>query len=169
TRGVPMLPESYPITVEDLQATVAREGVRLETGDVVLIRTGWMQTWDEPRRFMANGPGLSLPAAHWLVEGQGAMLLGADQATVEYQPATDVAGHYQPVHLYLLAEHGVPMLEILWLEELARDQVYEFAFFGAPVRFRGATGAPIRPWVLPLRAAEPGGQLAPRPARRQAL
>jgi len=27
------------------------------------------------------------------------MLVGADQATVEYQPATDVSGHYLPVHL----------------------------------------------------------------------
>jgi len=32
------------------------------------------------------------------------MLVGADQAAVEYQPATDVSGHYLPVHLYLLAE-----------------------------------------------------------------
>jgi kynurenine formamidase len=72
---------------------------------------------------------------------------------VEYQPATDVPGHNLPVHLYLLAEQGVPMMEVLWLEELARDRVYELAFFGAPVRFRGATGAPIHPWALPLRRA----------------
>jgi hypothetical protein len=86
------------------------------------------------------------------VEDHGAMILGADQGTVEYMPATDVPGHFEPVHLYLLAECGVPLLEILWLEELARDRVYEFAFFGAPVRFRGATGAPIHPWVMPLRS-----------------
>ena len=51
---------------------------------------------------------------------------------------------------------GVPMLEILWLEELARDRVDELAFFGAPVRFRGATGAPIHPWVMPLRNPDHG-------------
>jgi hypothetical protein len=36
----------------------------------------------------------------------------ADQATVEYQPATDVPGHFRLVHLYLLAEMGSPMMEI---------------------------------------------------------
>ena len=56
------------------------------------------------------------------------------QATVEYQPATDVSRHYLPVHLYLLAEQGVLMMEIAFLEELARDQGLQFAFFGAPLR-----------------------------------
>jgi hypothetical protein len=50
-----------------------------------------------------------------------------DQATVEYQPATDVPGHFLLVHLYLLPEMGSPVMEIAYLEELARDRVYEFA------------------------------------------
>jgi kynurenine formamidase len=153
-KGVDMLPTSNPITVDDLRETAARERVELEPGDVVLIRTGWMNLWDEPQRYMFDAPGINVEAAQWLVEGHGAMILGADQPTVEYQPATDVPGHYQPVHLYLLAEQGVPMLEILYLEELARDRVYECAFFGAPVRFRGGTGAPIRPWVMPFQNDE---------------
>jgi len=150
-KGVTMLPDSYPITPEDLEATVARQGVRLEEGDVVLIRTGRMTVWPDPQRFLVNGPGLNVKAAQWLVEGHGAMVVGADQATVEYLPATDVPGHYLPVHLYLIAEVGAPMLEVLWLEELARDRVYEFAFFGAPLRLNGSTGAPIHPWAMPVR------------------
>jgi kynurenine formamidase len=151
TRSVAMLPDSYAITPADLEETARREGVRLEEGDVVLIRTGRMTVWDDPQRFLSNGPGLNVQAAQWLVEGHGAMIVGSDQATVECQPATDVPGHYLPVHLYLIAESGVPMLEILWLEELARDHVYEFAFFGAPLRLRGSTGSPIRPWAMPMR------------------
>ena len=80
--------------------------IRLEEGDVVLIRTGRMTVWDDPQRFLMDGPGINVRAAQWLVEGHGAMIVGADQATVEYQPATDVPGHFLPVHLYLLAEHG---------------------------------------------------------------
>jgi hypothetical protein len=53
--------------------------------------------------------------------------------------------------LYLLAEQGEPMMKIALLEELARDQVYQFAFFGAPLRLRGATGPPPPPWAMPLR------------------
>jgi hypothetical protein len=31
------------------------------------------------------------------------------------------------------------------------DRVFEFAFFGACIRLRGATGAPMRPVAMPLR------------------
>ena len=55
------------------------------------------------------------------------------------------------VHTYLLAEAGVPILEIANLEDLAEDRVFEFAFFGACIRLRGATGAPMRPVAMPLR------------------
>jgi kynurenine formamidase len=134
TKGVAMLPDSYPVTPEDLQETLDRQRVGLQEGDVVLIRTGRMTVWDDPQRFLMDGPGINVRAAQWLVEGHGAMIVGADQATVEYQPATDVPGHFLPVHLYLLAEMGAPMMEIAFLEELARDRVYEFAFFGAPLR-----------------------------------
>ncbi len=151
-KGVSMLPDSYAITPEDLQETVEREGVHLEEGDVVLVRTGRMTVWNEPERFLNNVPGLNVSAAQWLVEGHGAMVIGSDQPTCEYQPATDVPGHYLPVHLYLLAEHGVPMIEILWLEELAQERVYEFAFFGGGVRLRGATGSPMRPWAMRLKS-----------------
>lgn len=150
-KGVAMLPDSYAITPDDLDATARRQGVRLESGDVVAIRTGRMTVWDDPQKFLINGPGINTRAAQWLVEGNGAMIVGADQATVECQPATDAPGHFLPVHLYLLAEQGAPMLEIMFLEELARDRVYEFAFFGAPLRLRGATGSPLHPWAMPLR------------------
>jgi kynurenine formamidase len=153
-KGVASLPRSYPITVDDLRATVEHQAITLEEGDVVLVRTGWMEHWDDPQTYMFDAPGIDIHAAQWLVEGHGAMIVGSDQATVEYQPSTEVPGHYQPVHLYLLAEQGVPMLEILQLDELSCDRVYEFTFFGAPVRFRGATGAPIHPWVMPLLAED---------------
>ena len=50
-----------------------------------------------------------------------------------------------------VAEQGVPIIEVLRLDELARDGVYEFAFFGAPLKLRGSTGSPLRPWAMPLR------------------
>jgi len=56
------------------------------------------------------------------------------------------------VHTYLLAEAGIPILEIANLQELAADKVHEFAFFGACLKLRGATGAPMRPVAMPLKA-----------------
>jgi kynurenine formamidase len=55
----------------------------------------------------------------------------------------------------VFAERGVCLLELAWLEELAKDNVYEFAFIAAPLKLRGATGAPARPLALPLRPAPP--------------
>ena len=53
-----------------------------------------------------------------------------------------------PVHVHLLVESGIHIIECLNLEELARDGVREFLFVGAPMKIRGATGAPIRPLAI---------------------
>jgi kynurenine formamidase len=55
------------------------------------------------------------------------------------------------VHTYLLAEAGVPIIEVLDLEQLSRERLYEFAFIGACMKIRGATGGPMRPLALPLK------------------
>ena len=79
-------------------------------------------------------------------------MLGADNVGFEQTPSAD-AENWQVVHTFLLAEAGVPIIEILDLEALAAEQVYEFAFFGACMKIRGATGSPIRPVAIPLRSA----------------
>lgn len=56
-----------------------------------------------------------------------------------------------PVHTYLQAERGVSLLEAVWLEDLARDQVYEFLFIAAPLKLRGATASPIRPLAIAIQ------------------
>ena len=39
-------------------------------------------------------------------------------------------------------------MENLYLEELARDRRYNFAFIAIPLKFKGATGSPLRPLAL---------------------
>jgi len=53
-----------------------------------------------------------------------------------------------PVHVHLLVESGIHIIECLNLEELAADGVHEFAFAAVPMKIRGATGAPVRPLAL---------------------
>jgi len=43
------------------------------------------------------------------------------------------------VHSYLLVERGVSIMEAMWLEDLSKDQVYEFLFIASPLKFRGGT------------------------------
>ena len=48
-------------------------------------------------------------------------------------------------------------VENLFLEDLARDQVYEFLFVCLPLKIQGATGSPIRPVaVVPQRERKDG-------------
>ena len=146
-KGVALLPPSYEITIEDLQRVMKKQGVRLQKNDAVLIRTGRMTVWPDPKKFVHNDPGITRDSAAWLVDN-GAVIIGADNMGVEKFPMAK-----DSVHVYLFAERGVCLLELLWLEDLARDQVYEFAFIAAPIKMRGATGSPIRPLALPFRAA----------------
>ena len=43
-KGVAVLPDSYEITPQDLQAALAAQKLTLQPGDAVLVHTGW-GTW----------------------------------------------------------------------------------------------------------------------------
>ncbi|GAB3854706.1 cyclase family protein [Nocardioides maradonensis] len=148
--GVDCLPDSYAITVEDCQKALAAAGLTLEPGDVAFVRTGRMRYWPDGSKVLGNPPGLSLEAANWLT-GQGISAIAADQECVEVGPSQH-EDNWLPGHCHFLAEAGVPMIELANLEELSRDGVEEFCLIAAPIRLRGASGAPLRPIALPLRA-----------------
>lgn len=149
-KGVDILPPSYRVTDEDIRQALKRQGLDLQSGDVALIRTGKMQQYHDEKTFIADPPGLSLAAARFLVEEKGVMSVGADNLSFETFPP-EVEGNWIPVHTYLLAQQGVTILELVYLEELAQDAVYEFAFIGASLKFRGASAGPMRPIALPVR------------------
>lgn len=145
------LPSSYAITVEDLKGALEQQGTALQSGDVVLVRTGMMTLWpDQTKYSLLDEPGLSLEAAQWLVEGNKTMLLGGDNLGVETLPSPN-PDNFVPVHSYLLVEQGVSIMEAVWLEDLSRDGVYEFLFITSPLKFRGGTASPIRPIAISIR------------------
>ena len=116
----------------------------IRLGDVVVLRTGWAQFFEDARRFVNDTrcPGPGIAAARWLSE-RGIFAAGSD--TVAFEKVPDPS---MPVHVHLLVESGIHIIENLNLEELAAAGVSEFVFAGAPLRIRGATGAPIRPFAL---------------------
>ena len=149
-KGVDVLGDGYRVTRDDLVEALDQQRVELREGDVVLIRTGRMKIYEDASAYMTNPPGLGMAAATFLVEESGAMIVGADNLSFEAFPS-EVDGNYVPLHTYLLAQHGVPILELVNLEGLAEDRVYEFAFIGGSLKLRGADAAPIRPIALPVR------------------
>jgi len=149
-KGVDMLADGYRVTREDLRKTLDKQGVELRKGDVVLMRTGRMKVYENADAYMKNPPGMGMSAARFLVEESGAMIVGSDNLSFEAFPSK-VKDNYIPVHSYLLAEQGAPILELVYLEDLAEDGIYEFAFIGGSLKLRGSDAAPIRPVAIPVR------------------
>jgi kynurenine formamidase len=138
--GVEALAKDFVVTPEHLDSACERGRVDVREGDVVLLRTGWARFFDDPAKFIAGvaGPGPEIDAARWL-SSRRVFAAGSDTVAFERVPAD------MPVHVHLLVESGIHIIEILNLEEIARDQVHEFVFVAAPLKIRGGTGAPTRP------------------------
>ena len=149
-RGLDALPASEPVGADELQAIAAAQGVEVRRWDAVLIRTGYLKYWPDAAAMAKHktaGPDLS--AAEWLLE-RGVIATGTDTETYEVQPAPDrgLPANPQPVHTRLLIENGIYLMESLYLEELARERVYEFLFVALPLKIRGATGSMIDPLAV---------------------
>jgi kynurenine formamidase len=142
--GVDVLPVDFSITPAHLDAAVAAHRVQPEPGDVVILRTGWARYWSDAAKFIAEvrGPGPEAPAAHWL-SSRNLFAVGSDTVAFELVPARSM-----PVHVHLLVESGIHIIECLNMERLAADRVYEFLFVAAPLRIQGGTGSPLRPLAV---------------------
>ncbi len=89
-----------------------------------------------------TAPGPAKQDARWL-SSNGIFAAGADTINFEQVPSRTM-----PVHVHLLVENGIHIIECLNLEQLAAERVYEFVFVASPLKIRGATGSPIRPFAL---------------------
>jgi len=142
--GRKVLPNAFPIGPQELEKTAKKERVSFKAGDAVLIRTGWAQYWNDPIKFVAHekgAPGVNLEGAKWLARHRMAFT-GSDTTAYEKMPAN------LPVHVFLLNQKGVQLLEMLNLEEIARDRVYEFLFVALPLKIIGGTASPVRPIAI---------------------
>jgi kynurenine formamidase len=135
------------VTPDELKRAADAGGFAVESGDIALIRTGWGRYFGtDNAKYLEGEPGIDVPAARWLVD-QGIVAIGADNMAVEVLPNPDKTIS-MPVHQFTLAECGVHLIENLMLEELARDRVYAACFILLAAKYRGATGAPVRPIAL---------------------
>ncbi len=146
-KGVPQLAGGYEISLADLQGTLKQQRTEIRIGDIVLVHTGWGSLWlKDNARFVANAPGIGLAAAQFLVDSE-VVLVGSDTWATEVVPNPNPALQFA-VHQLLIARNGIYIFENLATEDLARDNAYEFAFFFAPLRLKGATGSPGNPIAI---------------------
>lgn len=146
-------PESdHEIPAADLRETAQAQGTVLETGDILLIRTGWTG------RLTAAGPAR-----------QADMMDVTQQRSPGLKPGTEMAGYLWDSHVAAVAadnaalevmrpgtgfplhQHPLPLLGIpigeYWVldqlaEDCARDRSYTFLLASVPLNLRGAIGSP---------------------------
>lgn len=144
---VPVLAKGQGISADDLQAVAAAQGTEIRSGDVVLVRTGYVSLYPDGARMAEHaGPGIDKSAALWLVD-KGVVAVGGDTEALEQGPCADPHNPHV-VHTVLLIENGIYIMEMIDMEELAADKTYEFLFLALPCKIRGATGSMIRPVAI---------------------
>lgn len=135
------------ITPDELKRAAEAGGFAVQPGDIALICTGWGRHFGvDNAKYLHGEPGIDVAGARWLVD-QGVVAIGADNMAVEVLPNPD-GGLMMPVHQFVLAECGVYLIENLMLEELAADRVSTACFILLATKFKGATGAPVRPVAI---------------------
>jgi len=144
--GPSMLPAGHTIISAELEACCERQGVEVEPGDAVLIRTGWLEAFRrDPSTPTYPQAGIGTDAAAWLGTHDVAVV-GADNSAVEVLPFD--GGSHLPVHVVLLVRLGVGLLEHVWLAELAADQCYRPLLVVGALPVVGATGSPVNPVAI---------------------
>ena len=124
----------------------------LRPGDTVFIRTGWGAYFAGNATLYAgaSSPGPGLDAAEFLIR-HGARVVGDDTLTFEQRPPVAFPnGKLQvfPVHMRLIADSAIFIIENLNLEELSAARAYEFTVVTPPLKVRGGTGSALRAFAL---------------------
>lgn len=149
-RDIPYMEPGDFVTVDDLEAWEERTGVRVRTGDVLLIRTGrWAREADVgPWALTDAAAGPHPSVARWLKE-RGVAVLGGDNTNERYP---SVVPPLSPLHLLALSSMGMPLLDNLDLERVAREAAdrnrWTFLFVGAPLPVERGTGSPLNPLAI---------------------
>ena len=146
-KSVDRLPPNYGITYDDLQACARAQSVEVGAGDVLIVRTGFGACWTEEATYL-SAAGVSKSGNIWAADKR-VVAVGADNMAWDSMEERDPDTNMMLFgHLHLLVTHGIHISENLNLELLSAAGIREFSFIGIPLKFRGATGSPIRPLAL---------------------
>ncbi|MEZ5853541.1 MAG: cyclase family protein [Hyphomicrobiaceae bacterium] len=136
------------VTIGDLEKALSAAKLQIEPGDVVCINTGWGRFFmTDNDRYLSGEPGIDADAARWLT-AKDCVAIAADNMALEVLPGTNHPSEVMPVHQHCLAEAGVHIIENLVMDELVARDIRSFCFMLSAVKFKGATGSPVRPIAI---------------------
>jgi kynurenine formamidase len=151
-KGVDKLDGGYAITGDDLDAAADMAKVTIESGDIVLVRTGAMQTLKAGDKMAYNmsAAGPSLQSVEWIHRNEIAAV-AVDNGIFEVFPS-EYDDMPLPVHLLHIVEMGLTQGQHFDLEALAADCAddgqYTFLLSAPPQPITHATGSPVNPVAL---------------------
>ena len=150
--------EAEPVGYERLMAIMAADGVTVESGDVLCLRTGFdralLAQYADPASVFdphrcSGLDGFDEKLLQWVADS-GVAALVSDNEAVEFMPdfvRQDAHGARVPLHHLCLFKLGIPLGEMFLLSDLA-DWLREhgrsrFLFTAPPLRLPGAVGSPV--------------------------
>jgi kynurenine formamidase len=142
--GVEWLDKGTVIGVIDVERALARQGIAIAEGDVVLLHTGWGSLWGKDNSlFLSGEPGPGLALVEWLYAKRIAAL-GTDSWSIGPVPGEDPARPFVvPQTMYV--KMGLFGFENLATERLIERGISEFLFVNTHGRTRGSTAAVVAP------------------------
>jgi kynurenine formamidase len=149
TKGVRWLEAGVGVMPEDLEAAERTAGVRVEPGDILLVRTGYYgrRLAEGPvHPLQAGSPALHAACCPWLRE-RGVAMIGTDTHNdIHPAPYPSMGNSF---HVVCLVAMGLWLIDNANLEDLARTAArlnrWEFLLTIAPLRLKGVTGSPVNP------------------------
>jgi kynurenine formamidase len=150
-RGVDFLDPNEPVMPVDLLEAEEAQGVKIEEGDVLLVRTGnYKMRLASPPAEAGEPMTACQVACTPLFKERGVAMLGTDTSN-DFRPS-----HYStigsPLHTMCLVTLGLWLIDNANFEELAeacaQRNRYEFMLTLAPLRLQNVTGSPVSPIAL---------------------
>jgi Putative cyclase len=155
----------YGISAEQLQAAADWQGLSFQTGDILLLRTGWIEWYsslnEEQRTQVARPGGLqaggleqSEESLRFLWDRHFAAIVSDNPSFEAYPAAASEEGQPgETMHGTIIGLWGMPIGEMFQLGALAAacaaDHRYEFFFTSAPLNKLGGVASP--PNALAIR------------------
>ena len=147
-KGLDALETGTHVYPEDIEAWEEHAGVRIESGDALLLRTGrWARRAEHgPAREMSGWDATVMP----FMAERDIALLGAD--SVHEAPDSVPGLGFNPIHRFAIVSRGMNLLDNLDLEAAAETAArlnrWEFMLVVAPLRIPGGTGSPVNPLAI---------------------
>jgi len=152
-KGVEYLEPETRISSQDIEAWEKMAGVKISSGDAIILRTGrWARRAKVgPEKVLGHSAGFDMSVAPW-IRKRDVALAGGDVSVEAQTTPPFVEGQPTPLHTFFIVGLGMPIIDDFDPEALAETAArlhrWEFMLVVAPLRVPNGTGSPVNPIAI---------------------